>query len=317
MPRSLSVNRVKRKSSSKKRTSSVNMVELRNKKKQHNASNKIKRFIKRVNNKHKGKMAISRRNFNRVYAEQEQRRDNLYRHRIVPILANTRPMSEAEIQEHLNMEELTTSNMIPYNSNAYPLLVARPENKRKTVKSYRSVAMLVPPDEEFIQQKIDHNLRLIHIYKRDLFQLYYASEQSANEESKDKIELEILEIKEEIEKLNREIARLEHPDPIEITTQKPVYVPEARCMGSECVRAEEERDENRLAVNFMLGINNNTVNRYATNRTLIHDPNYRLGQLEVRRQQVLRRINEILDGRTLEDLTPEESERILQLRQLL
>jgi hypothetical protein len=317
MPRSLSVNRVKSKFPNKKRASSVNIVSLRNKKKQHNASNKIKQFIKRVNNKHKGKMTLSKRNFNRVYAEQEQRRYNLYRNRIVPIVANTRPMSEEEIQEHLNIEELTTSNMVPYNSNAYPLLVARPENKRKTVKSYRSVAMLLPPDKDFIQQKIDHNLRLIHIYKRDLFQLYDASEQSANKDLKDKIEVEILELKEEIQKLNREIERLENPDPREITTQKPVYIPEARCMGSECVRAEEERDENRLAVNFMLGINNNTVNRYAKNRTLVHDPNYRLGQLEVRRQQVLRDIDEILDGRSIEELMPEERERVLKLRQLL
>jgi len=317
MPRSLSVNRVKSKFPNKKRASSVNIVSLRNKKKQHNASNKIKQFIKRVNNKHKGKMTLSKRNFNRVYAEQEQRRYNLYRNRIVPIVANTRPMSEEEIQEHLNIEELTTSNMVPYNSNAYPLLVARPENKRKTVKSYRSVAMLLPPDKDFIQQKIDHNLRLIHIYKRDLFQLYDASEQSANKDLKDKIEVEILELKEEIQKLNREIERLENPDPREITTQKPVYIPEARCMGSECVIAEEERDENRLAVNFMLGINNNTVNRYAKNRTLVHDPNYRLWQLEVRRQQVLRDIDEILDGRSIEELMPEERERVLKLRQLL
>jgi len=315
MPRSRSVSMSKGKS--KSRTRSLNIQRLREDKRKNNASNKIKRFIKRVNNKHKGKMAISRRNFNRVYAEQEQRRDNLYRHSIVPILANTRPMSEEEMQQYLNMDEITTSNMIPYNSNAYPLLVARPENKKKTVKSYRSLAMLVPPDEEFIQQKINHNLRLIHIYKRDLFKLYDASEQTANAESKDKIELEILQLKEEIEKLNREIERLEHPEPLQITTQKPVYVPEARCMGSECVRGEEERDENRLAVNFMLGINNNTVNRYATNRTLIHDPNYRLGQLEVRRQQVLRRIDEILDGRTIEELTPEDRQLIEQLRQLL
>jgi hypothetical protein len=67
----------------------------------------------------------------------------------------------------------------------------------------------------------------------------------------------------------------------------------------------------------MLGINNNTVNRYAPNGTLIYDPNYRLGHLEVRRQQVLRRIDEILDGRTLEELTPEESEQVEELRQLL
>jgi hypothetical protein len=321
MPRSLSVNRVKRKSkhksASKKRASSVNIERLREDKKKKNASNKIKRFIKRVNNKHKGKMALSRRSFNRLYAEQEQRRRNLYRNRIVPIVANTRPMSEEEIQEHLNMDEMPTSNMIPYNSNAFPLLVARPENKRKTVKSYRSVAMLVPPDEAFFQQKIDHNIRLIHIYKRDLFKLYDASEQTTNAELKEQIEVEILEIKEEIEKLNREIERLEHPEPRQITTEKPVYVPEARCMGSECVRAEEERDENRLAVNFMGAIDNNTVNRYEKNGALSHAANYRAAHIEIRRQKILRRINRILQGRTIEELTPEDRQLIEQLRQLL
>jgi len=315
MPRSLSVNRVKQKS--KKRSVSLNLERARENKRKNNASNKIKKFIRRVNNKYKGKLQLSRRNFNRAYAEQEQRLHNLYRNRIVPIPANTRPMTQEEIEMYSNIEEIPTRNMISNNTNAYPLLRARPENKRKTLKSYRSLAMLVPPDEEFIQMKINYNLRLIDQYTFELFKLYDKSEMAANEESKEQIEDEILELKEEIKKLNREIERIELRKPLHITTQKPVYVPEARCLGSHCALAEEERDENRLAVNFMLGINNNTVNRYAPNGTLIYDPNYRLGQLEVRRQKVLRRIDEILDGRTLEELTPEESEQVNKLRQLL
>ena len=315
MPRSLSVNRVKRKS--KKRSVSLNLERARENKRKNNASNKIKKFIRRVNNKYKGKLQLSRRNFNRAYQEQEQRLHNLYRNRIVPIPANTRPMTQEEIEMYSNIEEIPTRNMISTNTNAYPLLRARPENKRKTLKSYRSLAMLVPPDEEFIQMKINYNLRLIDQYTFELFKLYDKSEMAANEESKQQIEDEILELKEEIKKLNREIERIEQRKPFHITTQKPVYVPEARCLGSQCTLAEEERDENRLAVNFMLGINNNTVNRYAPNGTLIHDPNYRLGHLEVRRQQVLQRIDEILHGRTLEELTPEESEQVEELRQLL
>ena len=315
MPRSLSVNRVKRKS--KKRSVSLNLEGARENKRKNNASNKIKKFIRRVNNKYKGKLQLSRRNFNRAYQEQEQRIHNLYRNRIVPIPANTRPMTQEEIEMYSNIEEIPTRNMISTNTNAYPLLRARPENKRKTLKSYRSLAMLVPPDEEFIQMKINYDRRLIDQYTFELFKLYDKSEMAANEESKEQIEDEILELKEEIKKLNREIERIEERKPFHITTQKPVYVPEARCLGSDCTLAEEERDENRLAVNFMLGINNNTVNRYAPNGTLIHDPNYRLGQLEVRRQQVLRRIDEILHGRTLEELTPEESEQVEELRQLL
>jgi hypothetical protein len=226
-------------------------------------------------------------------------------------------MSEEEINMYLNIDEIPTRNMISYNTNAYSLLKARPENKRKTLKSYRSLAMLVPPDEEFIQVKISHNRRLIDQYTFELFKLYDESEQATNEETKEEIEVEILELKEEIKKLNREIERIEERRPIHITTQKPVYVPEARCIGYECVRAEEERPESRLAVNFMIGINNNTVNRYSKNGKLYKEPNYRLGHLELRREQILQEIDEILDGRLIDQLNPEERERIYKLRRLL
>ena len=216
MPRSLSVNRVKRKS--KKRSVSLNLERARENKIKNNASNKIKKFIRRVNNKYKGKLQLSRRNFNRAYQEQEQRLHNLYRNRIVPIPANTRPMTQEEIEMYSNIEEIPTRNMISINTNAYPLLRARPENKRKTLKSYRSVAMLVPPDEEFIQMKIKYNLRLIDQYTFELFKLYDKSEMAANEETKEQIEDEILELKEEIKKLNKEIERIEERKPFHITT---------------------------------------------------------------------------------------------------
>jgi hypothetical protein len=51
-------------------------------------------------------------------------------------------MTQEEIEMYSNIEEIPTRNMISTNTNAYPLLRARPENKRKTLKSYRSLGSL-------------------------------------------------------------------------------------------------------------------------------------------------------------------------------
>lgn len=67
MPRSRSL--TKSKSKSKTRTRSLNLERMRENKKKNNASNKIKKFIRHINNKFKGKKQISQRNFNRAYQE--------------------------------------------------------------------------------------------------------------------------------------------------------------------------------------------------------------------------------------------------------
>ena len=194
MPRSRSVNVVKQKS--KKRSVSLNLERARENKRKHNASNKIKKFIRRVNNKHKGKLQLSRRNFNRAYQDQEQARQELYRQRHIPVpyLGKSRVMTNNELDLYENLDENTSA---PYYPEAAAVQLARPENKRKTVKNYRSVAMLVPPSEDYIRFALEQENRKRERLTRQLHQLYMEGFElnQGNDEATKELDLQIKEKK--------------------------------------------------------------------------------------------------------------------------
>ena len=315
MPRSRSLS--KSKSKTKSRTRSLNLHQLRENKQRHNASNKIKGFIRRVNNKHKGKLAISRRNFNRLYQEQEQERRELYRHRHIPypFLRISRPMTENELELYENLKENTS---VPYYSEAKVVPIAIPANNSKTVKHYRSTAMLVPQNEEVIQMRLEHAIRIKQKYTRELHELYMIGSEldQGNDEATSQLDLQIQEKKEDIEHINREIERLKNPEPHHITTQKPVHIPEARPLGRPN-RALEFQPNSRLAINTALGINSNSIYRYAKSGGLVNPHNYRAEHLGRTREDITREIEILLRGRRLEDISEEEQYAVRYLMSLL
>jgi hypothetical protein len=313
MPRSKSLS--KSKSKSKSRTRSLNIERMRENKKKHNASNKIKKFIRHVNNKHKGKRQISQRNFNRAYQEQEQSRQELYRRRHIPLpfLGTSRPMSNEELNLYAHTIENTS---LPYYPEAKTVPLARPENKRKTEKYYRSVAMLVPEHEEYLRLRLDHANRIKQLYIRELYALYAAGSelnQSVNNEETRDLDLQIEEKRRDIEQVNREIERLENPPLLEITTQKPVHIPEARHIGRGN-HAAEHRPSFRPAINLALGLNSRSINRYAKSGALVDPYQLRAEHVGRTREEIQQEIDRIV---SIEQLSPEEMRHLQYLRQLL
>jgi len=315
MPRSRSLS--KQINKTKSRTRSLNLQQLRENKQRHNASNKIKKFIKRVNNKHKGKLAISRRNFNKTYQEQEQARRELYRQRHIPypFLRISRPMTENELELYGNLGVNTSA---PYNTEAKVVQLAIPENKSKTVKHYRSNAMIVPQNEEVIQMRLEHAIRIKQKYTRELHELYMIGSEldQGNDEATKDLDLQIKEKKEDISRINREIERLENPEPHHITTQKPVHIPEARPLGKP-KRALEFQPNSRLAINTAFGINSNSIYRYAKSGGLVNPNNYRAEHIGRSRADISQEIDNIMRGRTLDELAPEIQNHVRYLLSLL
>lgn len=316
MPRSRSLSKGKNKS--KSRTKSLNIERMRENKKKHNASNKIKRFIKSVNDKHKGKKQISQRNFNRAYQEQEQKRRNIYtrRHIPLPFLGNSRPMNNNELELYAHLMENTS---LPYYPEAKSVQLARPENKRKTEKYYTSVAMLVPQHEEYLRLRLDHANRIKKHYIRELHELYAAGaelDQSVNNEATHELDLQIEEKRKDIEQINREIEQLENPPPLEILTQKPIHIPEARHIGRGN-HAEEHRPGFRPAINLALGLNSRSINRYAKSGELVDPYHLRAEHVGRHREEIREEIDRLLRGRSIQDLNPDELYHFQYLRQLL
>ena len=317
MPRSRSVSKSKSKSTSKSRAKSLNLNELRLNKKKHNASNKIKKFIRRVNNKDKGKRQISQRNFNRAYQEQEHARRDIYRRRHIPLpfLGKSRPMNNGELHLYAHLMENTS---LPYYPEAKTVPLARPENKSRTAKHYRSVAMLVPEHEEYLQLRLENANRIKQHYIRELHELYAIGSElnQGNDEATRDLDLQIEEKRKDIANINREIEQLENPPLVEITTQKPIHIPEARHIGRGN-HAEEHRPGFRTAINLALGINSRSINRYAKSGALVDPYQLRAEHVGRRREEIQQEINRLLRGRNIEELSPEEMRHLQYLRQLL
>ena len=316
MPRSLSV--PKSKLLSKSRSKSLNIQRLREDKKKKNASNKIKKFIKRVNDRYKGKMAVSRRNFYKAYQEQEQLQRNLYNrvhHTAKEVRANSRPMRNENYNLYLNLNEENAKLVDP---EVYGVQLAVPENKHKTSKHYRSFAMVGQQNEGLLQMKIEQQIKLRFRYMMELTNLEHKLETTnpENEEEIEDLKLEI-EVKQiDIEYVNEQLEKLYNPEPRHITTQKPVYIPEAQPLGRG-ISTYQEPFTSRLIINRMVGVNNNTINRIDKSGALVRPLNVRARHIGANREDIRREIHTFLRGRPLEDLTEEERAHIYYLRQLL